>query len=71
MCELPECRRTKYIDENGKVFDFCGKRHADEAKKNNKGDTDSHHSLRMFCPIWLSIIIPSYNTYAATKKQKY
>lgn len=32
LCALPGCQRKKFT-EGAKVFDFCGKKHASEARK--------------------------------------
>lgn len=41
-CKLAGCSRTVYVDERtGRVHDFCGRSHANEAMANGEGSSPS------------------------------
>jgi len=33
MCKFPGCDKPCYVEPNGKVHDYCGRTHANQAKK--------------------------------------
>ena len=33
VCKLPGCNKPRYIENNGRPYDFCGKSHAEEYRR--------------------------------------